>query len=406
MKFSHLIAVSVNVAAAANALPSGASEQGASWLQASLNDISSKGAAKAARPQVARKIKHSSSSQLTSGVVKMRPFVPNRYLPSERELQQAMVPQQAQIDESADSGAAFSTQSSAPRALSGAVSQYGDATAAQNQQLMQYRQQGAPYERYLMESNQRQLAVLKSAVTKFMAQRAPRAAQGLVPVVPDELTKMQIADPVVPEPPQRQLSSQVPMYIPAPPKERTAQPVLPPVEAPVLSPEEQAILEQMVEQSLPQASNAAVNGNAQSYAGNPDNGTGPSSFPFNILPTQAMQSGRSGRRPLAPAARFGSWHAPGSYANTYGPSQYSGAVGLPQAGFHTYLQQRRVVAYNAFQVRPTYQHVPTRVGHVAKHARIVRSTAVQYKARPVAQAPVSNKVIPALSYAPYASRSY
>ncbi len=124
----------------------------------------------------------------------------------------------------------------------------------------------------------------------------------------------------------------------------------PPV-LPNLSPQEQAEMNRMIQQSCAEAgipaSNPAPQGDLYARIGAPP-------FPLNLVPEQAMKGfikGARDRKPIAPKPQsFGSWHG-----DMAGPVASGLPTALPAAGFRSYSQMG-----NGFK---KYSRVPAQLSH-------------------------------------------
>ncbi len=335
-----------------------------------------------------RKITLSSNQAAGGGTtVRLRPFIPNRYLPSERELQKALVAEKARFDLSADAPSPEpAPQGIAEVPLSGGVSGYWA------------RQAPSAYDQYLQKLPSAAARQIKSAAMA-VAKRGARVLPGQEPVLPETFAQ---APPVLP-------------FIPEPPASRAASPIVPDfslsmpvqscqsgavsasrrspqssssclVQAPVLSPQESAMLDRQVELNKPGYSCQSFNGDMSgSVMDNPSNGAGPPPFPLNLLPMNAMQNlsaSRGQHRSPAAQARFGSWH--------------SGAS-LPESGFHSYLPRRPVATFNYVRVSASTSAVNRKVSARKKNTRLVSSRTVMDKASP------RQTQLTVAAYPPYAS---
>ena len=361
MKLSAFLLVSVPLVAVAQPTAAVAGEQTSdSWLKESLASL--KTAKPAAKPK--SKVLHASTPM--AATLKLRPFVPNRYLPSEREMHRAMVAQQAQMDPNA-----YQSQpepSLRDRPLQAQISEYNYS-----------RKPISAYDSMMQKLPPVVQHKIKEVKNKVVA-RAPRAVAGLSQVLPEQFVPTPKVNPIIPEPPRANtgitpdFQMSVPLYgagngmgngmngmgngmngmgngmapgmyggigggvgqRPMPHNNPMSfAPRMQPrpeslVEAPNLSAAEAARMDQMVAANMPtyQSFNGDMSGSGMD---NPGYGAGPPPFPLNLLPLNAMQSlGHHGQKKPTITARFGSWHQKGQ---------------LPYSGFHTYISRRRATSY-------------------------------------------------------------
>lgn len=300
----------------------------ANWLKSSIATLKSP-----AKSQTT-KVSHAMPTEQASGV-KIRPFVPNRYLPHERDLIRNLQAQQAQSDPTAYMNAPQTGR------LSGEVaSSYS-----------------APYmvpgpDRYagamLSNPSSEEPRAAKFARNTSRS-RVPRIMPGQVPVLPDQLTsKTSSIPPVIPDPPSNgqmypsngRPEFPVTMPMSSVPPSNYGMPSQPYAasDPPSISAQEQMLLERLMAQNKP----TAIMGNDGEIYGqtldNPDSGTGPAPFPNSLLTGNAAPRFGAGpmRKPI-PQARFGSWHQQ--------------AAALPESGFHSYIPYRQPRLY-AIAVAP------------------------------------------------------
>lgn len=371
MKLSAFIAISVPVVAASQLPAAAADPNTGAWLQESISELapakakmSSTSYAAAHAQRHAVPVAHAVHASV-SPPVKMRPFKPGRYLPSEKELRMAaMQSQQAQYDYSAD-GAQLSGQVNA---------QY--TAPRQRSAYDQYAMQGgysAAMPAAVMPIAQR----VKAQVKKAIGQRAPRVVPNQMPMLPEQLTQAPMIQPQIPEPPvQRQMRATFPASMPVgqfpqPSAQQMPQPMAPQFQPESISPQEVASMFRQVEQIKPTA-RMTFNGDVVGQAlDNPGNGGGQPPFPLNFLGGNAMQqlTHAQHRMPTnAPPARFGSWH---------------GGNGLPESGFHSYIMRRKPVMYE-------YSRAPMPVARKAKPNVVARRS---YSAPPAVASRAASKPV-------------
>ncbi|HEY9793295.1 MAG TPA: hypothetical protein V6D22_23040 [Candidatus Obscuribacterales bacterium] len=204
MKLSALLAVSLPLLsmsqAPASAEPSAMAQTG-SWLKQSITSLKttshSAPAFKVAAKPAPRKVSHampagSTGYQPASLGAQLRPFMPNRPLPHESDLQRAaLVSQQAQVDNSI----AMMT----PRSLSGEVN-------------YQAPQMVSSYSQYGMSVAETPMPHQMKA-KRQIGGRSPRLMPGQAPMVPSQLTANQAAvQPMIPDPPVQQAAANRPQF--------------------------------------------------------------------------------------------------------------------------------------------------------------------------------------------------
>src|SRR5438270_7341996 len=201
MKLSAFLAVSLPLIAMSQAPATAATDAMAdqgNWLKASIATL--KPVDKST--PLARKVSHALPVDCAPPV-KLRPFVPNRYLPRERDLRQALTAQQPQVDNSgAPLAGAVTTNYAAPRMVSAYDGYSGSMMSQAPQVVTSPGSAGAP----------------RFASTKKAAgSRSPRVMPGQAPMLPEQLTQpANVVAPLIPEPPQqRQMArAQFPISMP------------------------------------------------------------------------------------------------------------------------------------------------------------------------------------------------
>lgn len=367
MKFSAIL-VSVNLAAtlpvavatAANAADEPKSET-ANFLKSSL--ASAKPAKNSALR--GRKLSYSTPVHDTVGSVngvKLRPFVANRKLPSQRDLDLQLISQTAKMA-SPPALVAQTPQVDAPSpVLSGGVSEayasMPERQSAGGAGIATYGSVG-----YVKQTSSRVLPGQSPSVPGQIRQlRSTRRQRTAAPQQQQPLPKF--------EPP----TEPAPIAQEAPPPNGNAfgavasrAPMMPAsmqMEPAPFSPDEQAIIDRMVQNTRNHSVDDTGAGN---FSAAPQGGAGPAPFPLSLLPQDALKQliagGRSGvRRSVAdaPPAYFGSWHGQTSLAN------------LPAAGFHSNLQGREPHGSNFTQyassprpAAPLHKHRASSVVHAS-----------------------------------------
>lgn len=343
MKLSAIL-VSVNLVAAmpvaANAAENAMSDK-AAWLKKSM------AAMETTKKAATRKISLSDAGVAPAKTIKLRAFVPNRRLPSERDMT-ALTPRM-------DSAPALMAQKPVmgtdyEKPLAGGVSAYTfDAPSA-------------------------------AATRRVASQIAPaqRAIPGRAPALPGQFaarTSMAPAIPVIPEPPSADYPSYMDLKPPAAKANRVAPAGLQPermlkqagallVQAPVLTPDERTLVKELVNLNQPGRSGNFIDvqgGRPVEVPAEPQAemegapeapvqqhaDLGPPPFPLNLLPQDKLQEfvGRRKQQKIAThPVYFGSWHKP--------VAQIQQRPALPYAGFQTHMQSQRILASNYAQYAP------------------------------------------------------
>lgn len=338
MKLSAVVLLSVNFVAASQMAANAADT--ASFLQDALTaqpqpTRSTSGGYKAShtpakqKPRAASPAKKRAYVAMTPVVdgVKIRPFVPGRYLPSEADLeakkQRELAAQQMFYVPRTESGM-----------LAGQVSSnnnnMGELGSAINT-AASYAMSRPANQAYMHKVTQAAIQKVKQAAKNFNAGASQRSVPGMNPVLPGQFAQIPGAPGAIPEIPEPQTARQHSLQVPQPPSARAlpqvpqyvAAPTGVVVPPPALTKYESSQLERLVESNLPENVYAGFNGDMRaSSQGNPGlAGAGPPPYPLSTLPINA---GRRGSMPTVGAqARFGSWHG--------------GNSNLPQASFHSYV---------------------------------------------------------------------
>lgn len=285
------------------------------------------GAARKSIPAAGRKSGSGRASLASDAGLKLRPFVPGRYLPSEKELEEAAYRSMAPKYDPAGF-------------ITGEISTCAAPCPAH---LPRYEEAASP--RPQARTQVQQLAEV--AIQKVCA-AMPRRAAGALPargaagaVSPPGMASFQeIMQPLslcsaapggmVPEP-----KAPSGVAVPEPPLAGLASlPIM--VPAPMLSRFDDRQLEKMMEANMPSRlyANKGVNGEMRgSVSGNPGlTGVGPPPFPLSFMPgaghnpaSMGAAAGRSSAAPMGSEARFGSWHD---------------RMSLQQSSFQSYLPAR------------------------------------------------------------------
>lgn len=354
----------------------------------------------------------------TSGGVKLRPFVPNRKLPSTSDLSANLVSETAVMD--------YSNQ---PPTLDGGVSEYS--TYYADEAAM------TPRAKYSVKQQQRRAdsARMRSAAkvaSSYVRQTAPRAVPGASPAVPGQVG-LPCADAgfnVPPPPPaisMRQSAPPLPhvadlqkvqrMQPPAPQAQpfqqfSAAPPIMqePPIQPPRLSPQEQLEMNKLVDNACMQQ---GINPQAVGTAASPDlySRVGAPPFPLSLIPEPMMKDFLKGARSKKSAIAgsnlaMASGGGVGMGGGIGGPGHSNP---LPTAGFRSYLhgaQSTQAVGQMNFSRLPTAmpqmpiaKHNPHPAAK-AHHAAPKKAPAQQLSI----QTPEAPKPQQALVYPPYRSQ--
>jgi hypothetical protein len=340
MKLSAFLAISVPIVAASQ-MPAQAAEPTVSgaWLQESISELTP-AKAKMATTSYSAAQKHVvhvvHAAPISPNAVKLRPFKPGRYLPSEKELRAAAVQaqqvQQAQYDYSAPGAQ-----------LNGQVNAQG--YAAPMRQQSAYDQYAMPngYAASMPAMAASPIAQrVKAQIKRAIGQRAPRVVPNQMPMLPEQLTQAPMLQPQIPEPPAQRQQMRAPFPVsmpvgqfPQPSAQQMSQPMAPQFQPDNISPQEVQAMFRQAEMSPPQARmnfNGEVVGQALD---NPGNGGGQPPFPLNIFGGNALGNLTQSQHGMGMGAgtqqaRFGSWH---------------GGSSMASAGFHSYVARRKPVMY-------------------------------------------------------------
>lgn len=334
MKLSAVFLLSVNVVAASQvaAIAADCSGDTASFLQESLGSAPQSAPAPALAAPRPAKISHSTMASrptnsqrrlvpmtpIADKSVKLRPFMPGRYLPSEGDLQPRATTTTAYASEAAPLtgkvSAASSAYSKVPTTYSGDYVDQLALAAAHKVKAVAKRFTASPGSQPVMpgqygRSSQRTAV---PALANLIGADQPQVAMNQLP---------SLSQAVVPAPSTAQVS---PVVVPQPQSQVAAFPTVPP---PNLSAREEAQFARLVEANLPERLYAhGSNGDMRASSRvNPGlAGAGPPPFPLSLAGASA---GRGARPMPGMEAKFGNWH---------------GNNNLPQAAFHTYLSQAKM----------------------------------------------------------------
>jgi hypothetical protein len=328
MKLSAIF-VSVNIAATIPLVAQGAAQAAeeaksdrADWLKSSLASMDQP---PPSIKQVARignkKLSLSAPAAvekpnaIISNGVKLQPFVPNRKLPSQRELDLQLVAQTPKL-----------AQETQP--LSAQVCEYYSAPQ-QAYQVPKPNMSGiATYGStgYIRETSQRVVPSQVVATPGQIRVTRRRSVKPVIHTIAEEEAQTAQA------PPNRQEIEQW-LDQPQPGERVIKQSGALLVQAPVIAPDEQAIIDKMVDNVNARPAETA----GEAPPGEGQSTAGPPPFPLNMLPQDSLKQligGRKHRRTDAPPAYFGSWHPATVPTN------------LPPAGFHTNIRPKSLSAAN------------------------------------------------------------
>ncbi len=349
----------------------------------------------------------------TAGGVKLRPFVPNRKLPSSNDLSANLVSETALMD--------YSNQ---PQTLDGGVSEYSTYYADESAMT--------PRAKYSVKQQQRRadsarLHGAAKVASTYVRTTAPRAVPGASPAVPGQVG-LPCADAgfTVPPPPpaisMRQSAPPLPhaadlqkrMQPPAPqvqPQFSAAPPVMQeaPLQPPRLSPQEQLEMNKLVENACIQQ---GINPNAVGTAANPDlySRVGAPPFPLSLIPEPMMKDFLKGARSKKSAI------AGSNLAMTSGGGVgMGGGIGgpghsapLPSAGFRSYLHgaqsTQAVVGQTNFSRLPTAMPIANHNPHPAVKAQPHHVAPKKAPVQQVSATPEAPKPQQVMVYPPYRSQ--
>lgn len=346
MKLSAIF-VSVNIVAALPVAAQAADEavsDKAEWLKKNLAALDS-----TKKPEGRKSSLSDAGVTVSIRGAHLRPFVPNRKLPSRKDLEWQLQAQQARLDDRRLSAQAIVAQQTSP--LSGQIAVFG-----------------APPEPNPYGQIPASLSPQKEKVARSGPRPAPRAIPGQTPQLPGQVAflpgssaSMPFFNPQSQSPPREETLSKPNANLAAPnnfsmserpassnlfrgagelrPGEhivRQSGALL--VQAPVLTPDEQQMADQLLELNRPGRSQQFVDlpgtqmpvVQQQPGAGAPSGADpGPPPFPLNMLPEDALKQlvGRGRPHIDAPPCYFGSWHKAG---------------GLVTSGFHSNICSRRI----------------------------------------------------------------
>jgi hypothetical protein len=380
MKFSViLMSLTLPIAAQSAAQAEDAGSSTANFLKSSISANES-AAPKRAKLQLSDQ--RAEAQTLASSTVKLRPFVPNRKLPRQRDIDYQLMAQTARM-------------AAAPAPLSGQISEF----AAGTQPM------AAPFEIDTGRIN-RAIATYDSAT--LAKAWAPRVVPGQTATMPGQVRVNRQGRSRV----ANRASSNPEWFSQAGSGERViGQGAGLLVQAPAMAPSEQIVNERMAELGYPSTSEiagTAPTGNIPqeiirpaSLEGSEQGATaGPAPFPLNMLPQDQLKDfikARARNRIQAPKAYFGSWHG-------------EGAHNLPTAGFHSNIHSKgfSTGSYSPPQPRIAMNQPPTKpAASRTTQVSQLRNRSNQQQPNRIAQPNrLSQQAVQVATYAPYSMQPH
>ena len=326
-----------------------------------------------------------------SGSVKLRPFVPNRKLPSRTtNLSTSFVAQQAQLDTTPP---VHQSVPSASSPISGMVTEYAPYYVSNDgygESITEKAKRAIRAQKKRIESKKYKNAA--KVATTYTPTAAPRAVPGTAAMVPG-----QIGIPCAPQSVQSLTSvAHVPVHhhVAPPQASPVAAPQQEPLSPPNLTAQEQAEMNKLIQLSCAQS------GLGQKPQGDMYSRVGPPPFPLSLLPEAQLKDFiRGGRKQtLATSPQgFGSWHG----------SQQSGPVAnaLPRSGFKSYAGS--IQGFGSYG-KPHSAPVVHKVAHLPTNQHQVKKSMAHHIAHTPHAAPSSPSSssvaqTPVLTYPPYES---
>ncbi len=382
MKLSAVVLLSVNLVAASQVAANAADT--ASFLQDALEaspKAASAGALAKARPaQQTRKRSNKAYVAMTPVVdgVKLRPFMPGRYLPSEADLQAKKAEAAAQQ---------AGTYSNVSGILAGQVSKDTSEMGSVIVPAAAYAMSRPANREYIQKVTQVAIQKVKQAAKRYSASRS---IPGMNPVLPGQIAQLPGAPCAVPSIPEPRFAASMPVRVPSPAaRSATRVPQVPQynvashvvVPSPTLTKYESSQLDRLVDENMPENVYSNSNGDMRTGQGNPGiAGGGSPPFPLSSL---ATGHGRGIHSTMGAQARFGSWHG--------------GNSNLPQSSFQSYVPVH-MAGPMAFKVN--HYHPPHKTGRQAAsvpsahHASVAPAQHQAVAAKPKVETHVA-------AYAPY-----
>lgn len=296
--------------------------------------------------------------------VKLRPFQPNRRLPSKRELEAAKLAAQApQMDYTPPAQAQPQTTT-----LDGGVAEYSNFYLSDTPDVSLSARAKYAVKQAQKKGNSQRLQNAAKVASSFVRQVAPRAVPGMSPVVPGsvglpcaETAYGNFQNPVQMhrEVPQHQMMQQMPRQQ-MPMQFAQQAPVAPPapMQPPRLSPQEQLEMNKLVDNACienginPHATGAAAD---SLYAR-----VGAPPFPLSLIPEDTMKGFLKGARTRKSPIEGSNLSMASGGGVGSGVGMGGGGGRLPAAGFHSYMQ-------TSSQGYGNYSRIPTAMP-ISKHA--------------------------------------
>jgi hypothetical protein len=356
----------------------------ADWLKRNLQAISTSNNAEPAKLNVPEPLKPQTerASSLRAKLPSMRPFVPNRYLPRRADLDCALKPQSARLDNSLPTAQDLSgSEPIYGQTLTGQVStSFANFNQPSNQATSIF---NSPEARQALRKQAQKLIkhIPSQALAKIWnAQTHQAPSQVQIPVPTQNINQ----GPIVGTNSERTVSQAAGLVM----------------EAPILSPEERKAVDALNEianqNALEQAQTQAEANLPPLLEPTPGHTAGPAPFPLNLIPPSALADiiGRGKHKKIeAPPAYFGSWHNQSQFARTHQ---------LMPANFHSHLTGHAQKARRAGGNFTHYAQAVTARSHARSVGRYIGRK--QHATRFTAEI-ASHRIAPLLSYPSYESSS-
>lgn len=326
-----------------------------------------------------------------TGGVKLRPFNPNRKLPTRRELEVAFQAEQASYD---------TTPIQEPDApLTGGVAEYASPYYVSSEYADPYVSARGKRALSAQERRATSARVNKAArtATSFVRKAAPRVVPGAMPAVPGQAgfpcaqAPVQNFEPVGmnPQMAQMQMMQQQQMQQQMMQQQMAVQaPIEAPLAPPNLSPQQQAEMNRLIQAACTRANGGIPGMNfspsllqqnmmQQQQQGQGDlyQRIGPPPFPLSLIPEPALKDfvrgGKTQKSSVAAAAAhpggFGAWHGAGM---GMGATTTGSAISqsLPRAGFRSYSQSMSVNGFKSYSRMPSTSLAVRHHAHKGGHA--------------------------------------
>lgn len=362
------------------------------------------------------------------GGVKLRPFNPNRKLPTRKELEVAFQAEQASYD---------TTPVQDPDApLTGGVAEYASPYYVSSEYADPYISARGKRALSAQERRATSARVNKAArtATAFVRKAAPRVVPGSMPAVPGQAgfpcaqAPVQNFEPVGmnPQMAQMQMMQQQQMQQQMMEQQMAVQP---PIEAPLappnLSPQQQAEMNRLIQAACTRANGGMQGMNfspsllqqnmmqqqgQQQGQGDLYQRIGPPPFPLSLIPEPALKDfvrgGKTQRSSVAATAPsgFGAWHGSGGMGT--GATTTGSAISqtLPRAGFRSYSQSMSVNGFKSYSRMPSTSLAVRHHAHKGGHAHSAAHAAKHPAAASGNHGPTQIASTPQTKmYAPYES---